>query len=86
MIPRLVVSRITKPYWERIPEEERTAIVAAIPDGMSLVLYPGHHAKPGTTTVSLRTADRNMLLQEERGTGLASMCRTVLGREARARG
>jgi hypothetical protein len=84
---RVSVSRITKPYWERIPEEERAAIEAAVPYGMRLYLYPGYKAKPGTTTVELRSIELEaVMLQQERGRAIAQMCRAVLGREARARG
>lgn len=81
----LSISRITKPYWWTIPEAERERIASAVPDGMTLVLYPGYRAKPGTTTVSLRD-ERNTMLQETRGSNLAHMCWYVINREREARG
>lgn len=84
MSGRVSVSRVAARYWARVPEDDRRAIEASVPDGMTLVLYPGHQAKPGTTTVSLRDAENRAVVPDERGRALAQMCRSILWRASRS--
>jgi len=69
-------------HWERIPEAEREAIVAAIPEGHLLRLSPGRPAQPGTATVWLLRDGK--LVAEARGALTASLVRSVLARAAAA--
>lgn len=69
-------------HWERIPEAERDAIVAAIPEGSLLRLSAGYPGRPGTATVRLLRDGR--LVAEARGTLSAWLVRSVLAMAAAA--
>lgn len=75
----VVVGRVSRPYWNAIPAEERAAILEAIPPEHRLHIKPGHHAKPGTADVELRTED-NRTVRSSRGYVTAQRCWAVLPR------
>lgn len=79
MSGRVSVSPVSRRYWLSLPENERERIEVAIPPNHRLLVKPGHHAKPGTTDVSLRD-EGNHAVAERRGTNLAWMCWAVLSR------
>lgn len=68
--------RIIARYWATVPEQDRAAIEAAIPEGHSIVLTAGRKAQPGTADVRLRTPDR--VVAEDRGRHLVELCWFVL--------
>lgn len=77
---RVVVSRVSRPYWLAIPADERERIVAAIPDDTRLHIRPGYRAKPGTADVGLRTLDNREAGQQVRGRLDARLCWCALPR------
>lgn len=80
----MTVSVSAHPYvcaaWLRIPEQERAAIAAAVPDGMRLHISPGYRAKPGTADVGLRDAGNSAAGPVQRGFLTASLCWSALPR------
>ena len=79
------VSHVSRHWWGQVPEAEREAIAAAVPDGHIIYIYPGHRATPGVASVSLRRKDTERwgaisyaIVREERGRDLAHLCRLVL--------
>lgn len=62
---RFHADRIASTYWARIPEDERVAIKAAIPEGCVVRVTAGHRAKPGTASV--RLLRDGFLIDEARG-------------------
>jgi hypothetical protein len=72
------VSRISRPYWDAIPEAARERIAAAVPADCTLVVKPGHRAKPGTVDVGLRDARGFALGPEYRGRLTAGLCWAAL--------
>jgi hypothetical protein len=78
------IDRIARRWWDVIPEAERERIDAAVPEGLTLAISPGHRAKPGTMSVGLRDDRGYSAGPKVRGRLSAPLCWAAL-REVRQR-
>ncbi len=79
---RVRVGHVPARYWAAIPEDEREAIEAAVPDGHVIYIGAGYRGKPGTSDVSLRRIDvfagTYSVISQARGYLNAALCWSVL--------